>query len=279
MCRLLAYWGPPVSVSDLLVAPDHSLLVQCSASRLQTSGAVNPDGWGIAWYDQASDNSDAQTPHRYRSAMSMPDDTDGLSQLATVEAGRFVAHVRHKSPGSPTEVAGNAPFVRGPLAFAHNGFVAGYRQGRREQLRADLSPAMAASIRSDADSEVLFGLVLDRLSAGQDMAGAVTSLVLELTQAEAEGHAPRPDRPGPGDLPQGKYNLVLTDGHQLVATRWGNTLFLRHDVPGPGAVIVASEPYDDESDWQEVPDHTLVRVADGAVSLVQFGPTPAEVHP
>ncbi len=103
--------------------------------------------------------------------------------------------------------------------------------------------------------------------------------MLALAQAEAEGHAPRPDQPGPGDLPLGKYNLVLTDGHELVATRWGNSLFLRHDVPRPGAVIVASEPYDDDADWQEVPDHTLVRVVDGAVSLAQFGPTPAEVHP
>ena len=72
---------------------------------------------------------------------------------------------------------------------------------------------------------------------------------------------------------------MLTDGHELVATRWGNSLFLRRDVPRPGSVIVASEPYDDDADWEEVPDHTLVHVVEGAASLVRFGPTPAEVHP
>ncbi len=279
MCRLLAYWGPAVPVADLLVAPDHSLLVQCSASRLQTSGTVNPDGWGIAWYDDDPAAALAGTPHRYRSATSMPDDAAGLAELAARRAGRFVAHVRHKSPGSPTEVAGNAPFVSGRIAFAHNGFVAGYRQGRREQLRARLRPQTAATLRSDADSEVLFGLVLDRLADGQDLTGAVADLVLELARPELDGQAPRPDEPGPGDLPLGKYNLVLTDGHELVATRWGNSLFLRHDVPQPGAVIVASEPYDDDPDWVEVPDHTLVRVVGGVVSFDQLGPTAVEVHP
>ncbi len=130
MCRLLAYWGPPVPVAELLVDPAHSLLVQCTASRLQTSGTVNPDGWGIAWYPELPDAATIdEAPMRYRSAESMPDDANGLAELATLQAGRFVAHVRHKSPGSPTEVAGSAPFVRGQLAFAHNGFVAGYRRG------------------------------------------------------------------------------------------------------------------------------------------------------
>ncbi len=121
--------------------------------------------------------------------------------------------------------------------------------------------------------------MLDRLAAGEDLAAALTGVVLSLAQPEAEGHAPRPDQPGPGDLPLGKYNFVLTDGHELVATRWGNSLFVRRDVPLPGSVIVASEPYDDDPDWQEVPDHTLVRVVEGAASLLQFGPTTAEVHP
>ncbi len=60
-----------------------------------------------------------------------------------------------------------------------------------------------------------------------------------------------------------------------MATRWGNSLFLRgRDQPAAGAVIIASEPYDDDADWQEVPDHTRVRVVDGAVHLDADRPRP-----
>jgi gamma-glutamyl hercynylcysteine S-oxide hydrolase len=273
MCRLLAYWGPPVPVTQLVVDPPHSLLVQVGASRLQTSGRVNPDGWGFAWYEERpADHPHQEVPVRYRSAQPMPDDVDGLDELAEVTAGRFLAHVRHKSPGSPTEVAGNAPFVHGPFAFAHNGFVAGYRAGRRQQLRARLSPAVEPWIGGDADSEVLFGLLLDRLRDGQDLVSATVGLVLDVGDVELAADDPRPT-----DERGGKFNLVVTDGVELVATRWGNSLFLRYDRPVGGAVIIASEPYDDETDWQEVPDHTLVRVVDGTVHLDAIGPSPVEV--
>ncbi len=131
MCRLLAYWGPPVPATELVVDPPHSLLVQCTAPpAARASGHVNPDGWGIAWYD------DAPAPTRTATGalplgVPCPTTSTAWPELAEVTAGRFLAHVRHKSPGSPTEVAGNAPFVRGSLAFAHNGFVAGYRGRRR----------------------------------------------------------------------------------------------------------------------------------------------------
>ena len=108
MCRLLARWGVPVPVAALLVRAPHSLLHQCTASREQSSGCTNPDGWGLGWYVD-----DQPDPFRYRSALPMPEDHEGLEAIDGLEAGRFVAHVRHKSPGSPTEVAGSAPFVSG----------------------------------------------------------------------------------------------------------------------------------------------------------------------
>jgi gamma-glutamyl hercynylcysteine S-oxide hydrolase len=275
MCRLLAYWGAPVPATRLVVDPAHSLLVQVSASRLQTSGHVNPDGWGYATYERHPlDPSPTEVPVRYRSALAMTDDADGLAGLASVTAERFIAHVRHKSPGSPTEVAGSAPFVRGALAFAHNGFVAGYRQGRREQLRAQLSAEVRSSIQGDADSEVLFGLLIDRLAAGADLASATAALVMAVADWDGDGT----DQSSTVDFSGGKFNLVVSDGQQLVATRWGNSLFVRHDRPAPGAVIVASEPFDDETDWQEVPDRTLVRVADGTVAFESLGHTTLEAN-
>ena len=72
-------------------------------------------------------------------------------------------------PGSPTEVAGNAPFVSGRWLFAHNGFVDGFRDGRaRRAVRRSSRRPGRRRCAGDADSEVLFGLILDRLDAGED---------------------------------------------------------------------------------------------------------------
>src|SRR6476646_3030187 len=131
MCRLLVHWGAPVPVADSVVHAPHSLLRQCTDAREQWSGCTNPDGWGMGWWVD-----DQPDPYRYRSAAPMPDDHDGVASLEGLEAGRWVAHVRHKSPGSPTEIEGNAPFVSGRWLFAHNGFVEGYRDGRRDALFA-----------------------------------------------------------------------------------------------------------------------------------------------
>ena len=257
MCRMLAYVGTPVPAATLVVDPPHSLLRQCTAAREQTSGHENPDGWGIAWYPSPG------APDRYRTTTAMPDDAAGRAGLDDLVSGHFVAHVRHKSPGSPTEVAGNAPFVHGPWVFAHNGFVEGFRTGERERLRARLSPARLAALAGDADSEVLFGLVLDRLDEGADPEDAVRRVLTSM---------------GPG-----RYNLFLTDGTRFVASRWDNSLHLRHDHPWRGAVIVASEPYDDEPDWRAVPDRSLVRIERGEVTVTPIGtpldPAPMEVLP
>jgi glutamine amidotransferase len=57
----------------------------------------------------------------------------------------------------------------------------------------------------------------------------------------------------------GRFNLLGTDGEQIVATRWGDTLYLG---PGPDGVLVASEPGSagNEGGWQPVPDRSLVVV-------------------
>jgi gamma-glutamyl hercynylcysteine S-oxide hydrolase len=252
MCRMLAYVGPRVTASTLVFDPPWSLLRQCTEAREQTSGCENPDGWGIAWYPAPA------APERYRTTTAMPADEAGRSRLGELVSGHFVVHVRHKSPGSPTEVAGNAPFVHGPWTFAHNGFVEGFRDGERERLRAELSPARREALAGDADSEVLFGLVLDRLDQGGDVTDALPQVISGL---------------GPG-----KYNFFLTDGTRLVASRWGNSLHLRRDHPTTGAVIVASEPYDDEADWQAVPDRSLVVVDGTGATVIPIG-TPLEPNP
>jgi glutamine amidotransferase len=61
--------------------------------------------------------------------------------------------------------------------------------------------------------------------------------------------------------------VLLTDGARILATRWKDTLSVLVTDAG---VAVASEPYDDDPRWADVPDFHLVDVTDGAVTLTDL---------
>jgi gamma-glutamyl hercynylcysteine S-oxide hydrolase len=232
MCRHLAYIGPPVALHQLLFGEAHSLCEQARTPQHQVSGETNPDGWGVGWYR----NGDA-APSRHRTVTPIWDDAPFAEQSRTIESGAFLGAARLASPGATIDPSGNAPFISGPWLFSLNGAVGGFRKGVDDQLRSTLSPERLAGIEGDSDSEVLFALTLDRLDAGDTPGAALASVVDTVTA-----------------LTKGRLNMLLTDGHQLAATRYGNSLFVR------GTTMV-SEPLDDDADWTEVPDHSLVVLA------------------
>ena len=49
MCRWLAYSGPRILLSSLILAPENSLIRQ-SRAALQGASSTNGDGFGIGWY-------------------------------------------------------------------------------------------------------------------------------------------------------------------------------------------------------------------------------------
>ena len=59
----------------------------------------------------------------------------------------------------------------------------------------------------------------------------------------------------------------------MLATTWGDTLSLLRRTDG---VVLASEPYDDDPRWVDVPDHHLVDVTADAVTITALAPTGLE---
>jgi glutamine amidotransferase len=96
------------------------------------------------------------------------------------------------------------------------------------------------SLEARCDSALVWALVQQRLRAGADDGRALAETVLEVAEA----------------APGSRLNLLLTDGGTITATTWGDTLWYLAE-PGHGTVV-ASEPYDDDPRWQEVPDRTLL---------------------
>ena len=169
--------------------------------------------------------------------------TIATALLAFVFAGTLstgTAGARGKKPPMPAGIdpgGGNAPFVAGPWAFSLNGLVHGFPDGIGEELRARVEADRRSGIVGDADTEVLFALVLQLLDAGAEPGDALATVVHDVLA-----------------ITTGRLNLLLTDGGRVFATRVGNSLARR----GP---LIVSEPIDDDPGWIEVPDRSLVVLA------------------
>jgi glutamine amidotransferase len=236
MCRHLAYLGAPVQLGALLLEPEHSLLRQSWEPRRQLNGVVNADGFGIGWYAEGD-----PIPARYRSERPMWADPSLPDIARVVRSGAVLAAVRSAThPEWPTGVGAAAPFAAGRHLFSHNGLVPGW-PASAAVLAADLPVAEllgTLSREAASDSALLWALIAQRLAAGSPVAEAVVDVVLHTAATVG-----------------GRLNLLLTDGTQIVATTWGNTLSWRAD---EGGVVVASEPHDDAAGWVDVPDRSLV---------------------
>lgn len=240
MCRILGYLGPPVDLHHLLYGSAVPFARQAHAPRYQDVGRINADGWGVGWWDLEIRNE----PARYRTVTPMWADNRFRETAPLLRSTSVVAAIRNASPGAPIDESGNAPFTSGPWLFAHNGFVDGFRLGLGERLRREVSERRASAILGAADSEVLFAMVLDRIDGGATASEALLDLLEHIS-----------------GLADGRFNFLLGDGQSLVATRWGNSLFLR-ELPAAAtdqrAMIIVSEPLSLDPDWTEVPDRSIV---------------------
>ncbi|GAA3894314.1 ergothioneine biosynthesis protein EgtC [Streptomyces gulbargensis] len=233
MCRHLAYLGEPVALGELLLRPEHGLLRQAWAPRTQSSGVVNADGFGVGWYADGD-----PVPARYRRTGPVWGDLSFADLGRVVRSGALLGAVRGATlPGADGEAAA-APFASGPWLFSHNGAVPGW-PGALTGLAATLPAGELLALEARTDSALLWALVLHRLRAGDAPGDALAATVREVA----------------GASPGARLNLLVTDGSAITATAWRNSLWY---LTGPGRVVVASEPYDDDPRWREVPDHTLV---------------------
>jgi len=174
---------------------------------------------------------DGDTPRRWRSAAPLWGDASFASVAPALLGECVVAAVRSATVGMPIEPSASAPFTDGRWLLSHNGVLD----------RSVLPPSSSAE--STVDSALLAALIFDR---GLDSLGETVADV------------------GAAD-PNARLNIMAGNGSRLLATTWGDTLaVLRRD----DGVVVASEPYDDDPRWEDVPDRHLVDVSPNSVELI-----------
>ena len=249
MCRHLGYLGASRTLHELLYAPECSLQTQSYAPRMSRSCILNADGFGAGWYD-----SGRVTPVRYRRAQPMWTDASFADVAGVVRTGCAVAAVRSATAGFPVDESCAQPFTDQRRLFSHNGRIEGFAavEAKLRELAGDLAPIPDA--RAPVDSALLFAMTAGRWRDGGSL-GEGLACVVETVAA----------------LAAGRYNLLAADGRSLAATTWGETLFVRRGPEQAGSgdayVVIASEPYDDEPGWEEVPDRSLVTAHAGGVSM------------
>ena len=227
MCRHIGWLGADVTVSSLVLDPPCGLRVQSYAPRRQKHGLLNADGWGVGFFDVSSGG---QVPRRWRSQAPLWGDVSFDSVAPALRSHCVVAAVRSATVGMPIDASAVAPFTDGQWLLSHNGVVD----------RAVLPVTSRAE--SVCDSALLAAVVFDR---GLDALG---DTITEIAAAD----------------PDARLNILAANGSRLLATAWGDTLSILRRADG---VVLASEPYDNDSDWEDVPDRHLVEVTATGVAL------------
>jgi len=169
-------------------------------------------------------------PARWRSEKPLWAATSFASVAPVVSSRCVLAAVRSATVGMPLDESAAAPFTDGRWLLSHNG-------------RVDRSVLpVARDAESVCDSAQLAALVFSRGPAH------LGDVVREVGAAD----------------PAARLNLLATDGTRLLATTWGDTLSV---LVTPAGTALASEPWDDDPAWTDVPDRSLVEVTPDGVAV------------
>jgi glutamine amidotransferase len=175
-------------------------------------------------------------PARWRSARPLWSDASFASIAPVLSSSCVLAAVRSATPGMPIEESATAPFTDGRWLLSHNG-----------RVDRTVLPVEPAAAESTCDSALLARHVFATGPA------ALPETVVEVARKD----------------PAARLNLLLTDGRRILATTWGDTL--SYLVDGYG-YVVASEPYDDDPRWVDVPDRHLLEVTRTGMTLTALEP-------
>jgi predicted glutamine amidotransferase len=253
MCRLSGLSGGSERIRAtfwLVEAPD-SLAAQ---SRRE------PDGTGLGTFDtDGAPRVDKQPIAAYKDQQFAREAKERVSTT-------FIAHIRYATTGG-LRPQNTHPFQQRGRLFAHNGVIADL-----PRLEAELGDYRSL-VAGDTDSERFFALITRHIDAtGGDISAGITSAA----------------RWAAAHLPIYSINIVLTTPTDLFALRYPDThdlLVLHRPAGGPHghrhldqasaagrirvrsvalaatpAVVVASEPMDDNPEWRSLTPGELLHV-------------------
>jgi glutamine amidotransferase len=168
---------------------------------------------------------------RWRSPRPLWSDASFASVAPVLASGAVLAAVRSATAGMPADETAAAPFTDGRRLLSHNGRVA----------REVLPLTLAAESMGDS------ALLAAHLFAAADLLAALRAV------AAAD--------------PDAYLSVLVTDGVSVTGITWGDELSYLVE---PDGVVVASEPWDDDPRWVDVPDRHLIEVSAAGVTVTDL---------
>jgi glutamine amidotransferase len=258
MCRLFGLSAAPYRVRATVWLID-------AADSLAAQSRREPDGVGLGVF--AADD----TPLVHKRPIAAYRDAEFAREARELAASTFIAHVRYASTGGLNQ-QNTHPFSQDGRLFAHNGVITGLDR-LDERLYAELGDAVGELVRGDTDSERVFALITAFARARGDLRQAIVDAVGWIS----------------AHVPVYALNLVLTTPSDLWALRYPATHPLyaldrspggprgdRHlehasasgtvrvrcgDLATTAAVVVATEPMDEDPRWHLLAPGELLHVA------------------
>lgn len=253
MCRLLGYLGSPIQLDKILYNPDHSLIIQSYSPKEMETAILNADGFGLGWYHAQKET----TPYLYKNTLPIWNDANLPHLSRYVESSCTIGYVRSATPGLAVDMSNCQPFMNDILLFTHNGYIENFRQTLYRPLRNLLNDYTYELIKGTTDSEHIFASIINLLQTlpNVSLEDAVEKTLI-MVKEFARNHKV---------IFHG--NLLLSDGKQLIATRYANVdnppslYWLKNDPNHPESVIIASEPLF-EANWEIVPTQSILQVGE-----------------
>lgn len=285
MCSLALYLGPPVALDSLLTRAPNPMVQQSFRSR-GYSNPLDGDGFGVAWYTRGA----FQVPAVFHSIAPVGNYFNPMGLARVTRSGCILANVHTASPGSADAESSCDPIAAASLTFMHNGSVAGFPRIKRALL-ASLSDDAFGQIQGSSDSEHVFAIFIDEYRAAPDqspverLAAAVTRTIQRVVELTLRARIEEPSC----------LNLTVSDGYRAVVSRFASggqtpapSLYLHFGrrifcegrkcvtvSPGDagGAILISSEPLDDDPGCLAVPNNSIVVI--GGDSTAEVRPCPA----
>jgi predicted glutamine amidotransferase len=252
MCRLFGMSGgrePVQATFWLLEAPD----------SLAQQSRKEPDGTGLGTF-----TADGR-PIVSKQPLAAYEDQAFAREAREVTSCTFVAHIRYASTGAVSP-ENTHPFEMQDRLFAHNGVIGGL-----DQLERELGDARSL-VRGETDSERFFALITREIGRASDVRKGIASAVLWVAE----------------NLPVFSLNFVLITESELWALRYPDTheLYVLERAAGGAsghrhlehasargsvrvrsaglatrpAVVVATEPMDEDAGWRPLESGQLLHV-------------------
>lgn len=212
MCRFVAYLGKPIYADELITKPKNSLMKQ-SYHALEAEITVNGDGFGLGWYNHAR----RDEPALYRSIRPAWNDENLSYNAPMIYTNCLLAHIRAATQGG-VSIQNSHPFQYKQYLMMQNGGIHEFKKIKRKMINL-LDEEVFNWIDGQTDTQYTFALFITLAERRRKDQGKLNFEELHDCLNETFAIIEGLKKEVGLDTPS-LYNLVLTDGKAMIATRY-----------------------------------------------------------